>query len=63
MRPEQCGFGRRVEDLPPGDREVVEQYAAFLRGDLDYDPKTNEFVPPGTGMSAGRVRPKENPDD
>ncbi len=34
----------------------------LLAGDLDYDPATNEFVPPGTGVSAGRVRPKENPD-
>ncbi len=59
MKPEQCGFGRRIQDLPPGDREVVEEYVAFLRGDLDYDPKTNEFVPPGTGVS--RAALKENP--
>ncbi len=60
MTPDRCGFGSRIADLPPGDREVVEQYAAFLRGDLDYDPNTDEFVPPGTGMS--RTRLKENPD-
>ncbi len=56
MRPDECGFGRRIEDLPPGDREVVEGYAAFLRGELDYDPKTNEFVPVGTGMSRTQLK-------
>jgi hypothetical protein len=59
VRPDQCGFGRPFASLPPGDREVVEQYAKFLAGDLDYDPKTNEFVRPGTGIS--RMRPKTTP--
>ncbi len=59
MTPDRCGTGRSIADLPDGDREVVEQYAAFLRGDLDYDPKTNEFVPPGRGISARRTRPEE----
>ncbi len=58
MKPEQCGFGRRIEDLPPGDREVVEQYAAFLRGELDYDPRTNKFVPAGTGISRTQLKEK-----
>lgn len=59
MRPDQCGTGRPIESLPPGDREVVEEYRRFLLGELDYDPKTNEFCPPGTGISARRSHPKE----
>ncbi len=56
MRPEQCGFGRRIADLPDGDRQVVEEYAAFLAGELDYDPETNEFVPPGAGVSRDQMK-------
>jgi hypothetical protein len=58
--PDQCGFGRRIQDLPPGDREIVEQYAAFLRGDLDLDPATNEFVPPGTGVSRAQLKERRS---
>lgn len=59
MRPDQCGTGRPIESLPPGDREVVEDYRRFLEGELNYDPVTNEFCPPGTGIAAGRKHPKE----
>lgn len=61
MRPDRCGFGRRIADLPDGDRQVVAEYAAFLAGNLDYDPKTNEFVPAGTGVSRAQMKAqKEN---
>lgn len=45
MRPDRCGFGRRIEDLPDGDREVVEGYRAFLRGEVAVVAATGEFVP------------------
>lgn len=56
MRPDQCGTNRRIEDLPDGDRQVVAEFAAFLAGDLDYDPTTNEFVPPGAGVSRDQMK-------
>lgn len=56
MRPDQCGFGRRISDLPDGDRQVVEEFAAFLRGELDYDPKTCGFVPAGEGVSRDQLK-------
>jgi hypothetical protein len=34
MRPDRCGFGRRIEDLPDGDRQAVQQFADFLAGKL-----------------------------
>jgi hypothetical protein len=63
VTPDRCGFGLRIADLPDGDRQVVEEYHAFLCGGLDYDPKTNEFVPAGEGVSRDQMRAKkENPD-
>ncbi len=59
MTPGRCGTARTIANLPPEDRAIVEQFRAFLAGDLDYDPKTNEFVPLGEGVSRDRLYPKE----
>lgn len=45
MRPDQCGHGRPLPSLPPGDREEVEKFASFLAGDLAYDSVAKEYVP------------------
>jgi hypothetical protein len=44
MRPDRCGFGRRVADLPDGDREIVEGFRRFLRGEVAMAAMTGEFV-------------------
>lgn len=64
MSPDQCGFGRSLESLHPGDREVVEGFAALLAGEVAMVAATGEFVPleragePGivTRDSAGATR-------
>lgn len=45
MRPDQCGTGQRIEDLPDGDREIVEGFLAYLRGEAAMVAKTGEIVP------------------
>lgn len=45
MTPDRCGFGRRLEDLHPGDRAVVEGFRQFLAGELAMVAATGEFVP------------------
>ncbi len=59
MTPDRCGTARALADLPEADRRIVADFRAFLAGDLDYDPATNEFVPPGCGVSRDRLYPKE----
>ena len=34
MRPDQCGFGRPLESLPPADRELIANFQAWLSGEL-----------------------------
>lgn len=45
MRPDQCGFGRALESLSPGDRAAAEGFRAFLEGRLAMVAATGEFVP------------------
>lgn len=56
MRPDQCGTGHPTDSLPPADRAVVEEFRAYLAGELDYDPATHEFVPSGTGVSRDQMK-------
>lgn len=44
MTPDRCGTGHVTASLTPGDRQAVEQYGAFLRGDLAYDSLSDEYV-------------------
>ncbi len=53
-----AGMGRAVERAR---RVGLPVEFRLLAGDLESDPKTNEFFPPSTGVS--RARTKENPDD
>ncbi len=55
MRPDQCGTGRPLSSLPPGDREEVEKFASFLAGDLAYDTVAQTWVPVDQADRAGVV--------
>lgn len=55
MTPARCGTGRTLAALTPGDRAVVDDYRAYLRGDLAYDRGTDEFVPIGRAGEPGVV--------
>lgn len=61
MRPNRCGFGRRIEDLPDGDREVVEGYAAWLRGEVAMVAATGEYVPLGRVGEPGVITASMGP--
>lgn len=45
MRPDQCGFGRPLEQLPPGDREIIEQFQAWLAGEVALAADGITYVP------------------
>ncbi len=45
MRPDRCGTGRRIQDLPDGDRQAVEGFRRFLVGEVAMVAATGEFVP------------------
>jgi hypothetical protein len=45
MRPEQCGYGRALESLTPGDRKAVEQFRAYLEGKLAFAADGKTYVP------------------
>src|SRR5688572_29142310 len=45
VRPDRCGTARRIVDLPDGDRQIVEGFRRFLRGEVAMVAATGEFVP------------------
>lgn len=46
MKPRRCGFGVPLGQLPAGDREAVEQFGAFLRGELALAEDGATYVDP-----------------
>lgn len=44
MTPDRCGFGRPLSSLHPGDRKAIEDFGAFLCGELAMDPVTGEYA-------------------
>lgn len=45
MRPDQCGFGRSLDSLTPGDRTAVEDFKAFLEGRVALTADGKTYVP------------------
>lgn len=46
MTPDRCGTGRRLSDLPEGDRAAVLDFGRFLRRELAYDQDRHRYVDP-----------------
>lgn len=61
MTPDRCGTGRPIEDLPAGDREVVEGFRQFLAGEMAMVAATGEFVPLDRAGEPGIVTRDDRP--
>ncbi|MER7280511.1 hypothetical protein ABT369_39340 [Dactylosporangium sp. NPDC000244] len=57
MNPRRCGFGVPLDQLPDGDRQIVEDFRRYLRGELALAADGITYVQPGDERAVHRVPP------